>query len=127
MNTASSSPQPRETAKQFMLRMTAFTVSVYLLLSEVKSVYYLGLILLVANSVLNVNEQRAAKLIPLWLFTFAAFMAAHLADLIEPVQGVPLILKYHHAFGFTMIGIWTVGISWEYRKWRASRSDKQPE
>ncbi len=110
-----------------MLRMTVFTVSVYLLLSGIKSLYYLGIILINATCALNITEQRAAKLIPLWLFTFAVFMAAHLADVIAPDKNIPLILKYHHAFGFTIIGIWAVGISWEYKKWRISRSDKQPE
>jgi len=122
----SPSHKPPETAKQFVLRVTALTVSVSLMLSEIPLLASLGLILLVATSVLSGSERRAATLIPVLLFMFAVSMAVTLLHEIAPAQGVSLALLYHPWYAFVMIGIWTVGMIWECWKWRSSKSDKQP-
>jgi hypothetical protein len=71
------------------------------------------------------DTTLAAKFIPLLLLCFASALAVRFVDAIDPIQSSP-ILRYHHAFGFVMIGMWGFGMIVGYRKWRSSRSKKQP-
>ena len=110
-----------------MLRAALLTCGFRLMMSEAKTLFFGGMLLVAVASLLGASEQKAAKGIPYLLLFMVSFMAMTFGDVYDPQPGKPLAIRYHNLFVPILFGAWAGTLALDYRKWRASRSDKQAE
>lgn len=120
MTSPSSSPQPSETAKQFLLRAGVFAVAILLLLAGSNLLASLGMVLGVIAVALRAGKQRVTKSIPALWVVFLCFAASVFLNASAKI-GDPLALKYRPWYVFALIGGGIFSLILEYRKWHSSR------
>jgi len=127
MTKPTSFQKPPEAAKQFLLRVVGFTLGVFLAISSVQLLVFLGVFIISITTVLAGNKQQKVKLIPglLIVFLFCLVMIIFcLAMGARSHRDDPLFLLLRPWYVSVMIGIWGVGMVQEYRKWRTTHSEK---
>ena len=127
MTSPSSTRQPPETAR-LVWRVFGFTVGVSLAISNIQWLVFIGAFILSATATLSANKHQTIKLIPglLLIFTFVTMMLFLVVVGTRVHSDDALLHRLYPWYVCVMIGMWGVVTILDYRKWRASKSDKQP-
>lgn len=127
MTNPTPSQKPPETAKQFLLRVVGFTLGVFLAISNIQLLVFLGAFIMSITAVLTGNKQQRVKIIPGLLIVFLFCLVMILFCLAMGARGHrddPLFLLLRPWYVSVMIGIWSLAMFSAYRKWRTTNSEK---